>query len=301
VGFGQHLSGRIAASSDQGIHVRDGEVETGKPLDVGPNQDVFRSQGLRRLLKQKAQQSVGEHDGRVEIERIGQALRRIRYDDPLCAGGSSYRDRHVRDQTAIGQDAAVQRLGREDQGNGKARPNRAGQVAGSKNDGRAVGQVGGNGAKGDRQGIEIPPGKEIASQHGGVDQGVDLGLRYRGVLKVESPVTLLPDDQRLQQSERPRRSRLVSPKEIGDGQGARERIDLAPAIAARVHTADDGTHAAADHQVGANTQAIEYSEDTDVGQSFGTPTGENQSRASRTAALAVGRRHGPERGDNEQE
>jgi hypothetical protein len=78
---------------------------------------------------------------------------------------------------------------------------------------------------------------------------------------------------------------LVGPKEIGHRQGARERIDLPSAIAAGVHPADDGAHAAAYDQIGADAEAVEHPEDTDVGQALRPTAGEDQRGAGWAAHL----------------
>ena len=98
---------------------------------------------------------------------------------------------------------------------------------------------------------------------------------------VNLPRTLLPHHQGLDQSQRARRPRLIGSKQIGHREGTSQRVDLPSAISAGVHAADDGSHAAADDEIGANSQAIEHPEDADVGQTLGAATREDQRRARR--------------------
>jgi hypothetical protein len=61
-----------------------------------PHQDVAGPQAVGRLLKQKAEQPVGEHQWRVQVERIAQSFRRIGNDDPVGSGAAGDRNRNVR-------------------------------------------------------------------------------------------------------------------------------------------------------------------------------------------------------------
>ena len=69
-----------------------------------------------------------------------------------------------------------------------------------------------------------------------------------------------------------------NPKEIRDRQRACEGVDLATAVAAGVHRADDRAHAAADYQVRAYAETVEDSKYTDMGQPFGATSRKDQSR-----------------------
>ena len=94
---------------------------------------------------------------------------------------------------------------------------------------------------------------------------------------------------------------MVGPKEIGHGQRASERVDFPPGVSAGVHAADDGSHAAADDEIRPNTQAVEHSENPDVGQTLGASPGEDQRRARGPAGLTLGRSHRKETDENERE
>ena len=95
--------------------------------------------------------------------------------------------------------------------------------------GLAVREVGGDGAERDGQAVEVAPGQQIATQHGGVDQRVGLGLDDRGALQREPPIALLPQDERLKDAERARRERLIGAEQGRERDHAGQRVELATA------------------------------------------------------------------------
>lgn len=145
------------ATPDQAVHVVGGKVEPVESFDPRADQDVVRSQRIAGLLKQEAQQAIGQNDGRVEVYGIRLPLGCIGHDDPLGPFGPSHGDRNVGCEATIGENSAVQRLGSEDERNGKACPNGLSQVAPRQDNGSPIGQIGGHRAKPDRQRVEVPP------------------------------------------------------------------------------------------------------------------------------------------------
>ncbi len=149
-------------------------------------------------------------------------------------------------------------------------------------------EVGGDDEQRNREPTEVAPRNQVAAQHRSVEQGVGLRLVDGGILQVEAMVTLLPDEQRLQLSQRAGRPRIESAEQGPDRKGARQRVDGGGGIAAGIHGADGRTHAAADDQVGADAQAVQRAQQSDMRQPLGAAAGQHQCRA-RGGALLCGR------------
>ena len=123
----------------------------------------------------------------------------------------------------------------------------------------------------------------------GVHQGARLRLDHRRALNGQAPVALLPDHQRLEDAERARREGLIGAEEVGERHDARERVELVAGVSAGIERADDGPHAGADDEIGADAKAVERPKDADVRQSLGASAGEHQRRSRLAAALRLHR------------
>ena len=154
-------------------------------------------------------------------------------------------------------------------------------------------EIGGHHAKRNGQPVEVAARDEIATEHGGIEQGVGFGLPHRGALQVEAAIALLPDDERLKPAQGARSPRLEGGEQRSNGKGARQRVDGARRIAAGVHGAHHRSHAGTDDQVRPDTQAVERAEQANMGESLGSAAREHQRRAGRSALLGgsgIGRR-----------
>jgi hypothetical protein len=87
---------------------------------------------------------------------------------------------------------------------------------------------------------------------------------------------------------------LIGAKETRDRQRPSQRIDLASAVPAGVHTADDGSHAGTHHEIGSNAEAVEHPQQSDVSEPFGAPTREHQGGFPLRTCLAGGHRYDEE-------
>ena len=100
-GPGERCLCGIGAALDQRVDLRRRKVEPGKTFDCRPDEDVIGLQGISGLLKEESEQPVGQDDRGVEIDRIGEPFRGIRYDDALSAGRPRCRNGNVGRETAV--------------------------------------------------------------------------------------------------------------------------------------------------------------------------------------------------------
>ena len=235
---GSTESAAVGAAVDQPLDVPAAEVEAGEPLDVGPDEEIAVAERVGALLEEELHQPVGDEQRGVAFERVARVLGGVDHDDAIRAFGPRHGHGDVGRESAVGEKPAVAPLGREEQRHRRARAHRLGQVARLHDDRLTVGEVGGHGAEGNRQGIEVSPRQQVAAEQGGVHQRVGLGLDDGGALERESPIALLPEHERLENAERARGERLVGAEERGERDDAGERIELAAAVAAGVERAD---------------------------------------------------------------
>jgi hypothetical protein len=167
------------------------------------------------LSKEKIDQAVGHEKRSVRSQRIHRVSGGIGDDHPLRAHLSRHRDGNVGREPAVDKQSSVPPFGGEEQRDTGARSHRLGKVSGREHHNFSMGQIGGDCAKGNGQGVEISPGQQITAEHRRVHHGVDLGLDQRGALQGETPLALLPHHQRLQRSQRTRGERLIAPEESG--------------------------------------------------------------------------------------
>ncbi len=284
--------GRAAAAVEDGDDAPLAEVEALETLDVRANQEIAVAQRIHGLIEEEAHQPIGDDERVIDVDAVGRMLGRIGDEDDLGALLACDPDGNVGGESAVDEEPSIDPLGREDQGNGGARPDGLGQVARRQDHDLPVGQIGGDGAEGDEQGIEVPPGDQIPLEHRRVHQSVDLRLEDRCALEVEATLPLLPHDQRPQDAERAGRLGLVGPEELAQRQLPGERVQLPTAVATGIQRTQDGAHAGADDQIGPQAETVQRAEDTDVGETLGAASGEDQGGPSRMALLCLHRRGG---------
>jgi hypothetical protein len=135
------------------------------------------------------------------------------------------------------------------------------------------------------QGIEIPRREQIAPEHSGVNQRVNVGLCDRSTLEGETSLSLFPRNEWLQLAERSRCTGLIGAEQVGDLERTGQGIDLPSLVAAGIHRSNDGTHTTTDDQIGPDAQAVEYPKYSDMGQAFCPTTGEYQGGTLGTTGL----------------
>ena len=127
-----------------------------------------------------------------------------------------------------------------------------------------------------RQGVEVAPSDEVSAKHSRVEQRARLTLDDCRALDSETMLALLPYDEGLQDPERAGGERLVGAEEIGEGDDARQRVELTTRVATGIEGSDNGPHAGADHEIGPNAQTVERAQDADVRESLGPTAREDE-------------------------
>ena len=263
-----------------------GEVEAGELVHVGTHQHVGVGERVGRLQEEESDQPVRHEERGVGVELRRQVVGRVGHDHLRGSRGPRDGHRQVGGEPSVDEIATVAQLGVEQQWHGDAGANRLGQVAGAHDDRRPIRQIGGDGAERNGQRVEIPTGKQVAAEQGGVHQRVELRLDDRGALQIEAMLPLLPQDQRLQHAEAARGPRLIGAKQLGEWNHSSQGIQLAAGVPAGVERAHRGTHTRAHDQVRSDPEAVQHAEHADVGQPLGAPAREHQGGSRRRTALA---------------
>jgi len=262
---GQHLASFSVTAFDQGGNVGPVEIQAPERVYVWPDVPVARADRLRRLAEEEAEELIGEHKRGGQVERVRQVFGGVGNDGAAGTLPACHAHRDVGHEGPVAEVAAIQLFRFEDQGDRHAGPDRSGEVAGPEDDLLAPGEVGRDGPEGDGERVEPAAGQEVPPQQGGIEQRVDLVFTDGGTLQGEPAVALLPHDERRPLAERAGGAGLVLPEEIGEVEGAGQRVYLATGVAAGVHGSHDGTHAGPDHEIGPDPEAVEDPEDADVG------------------------------------
>ena len=258
------------------------EIGCGEIAEIGLDQDVRRleqgERGADVLLGQDVDHLASDTEERVELAALHQRRAQVHRDDDVGAHRAGDVHRQVVGEPAVDEQIAFDFRRRNRTRHRHARAHHARELAVAEHDRRAGDEVRGNGAKRDRQGVELPEAGRLdeTAQH-----RLDLRARHDAFLEqqraVAQPQLEAEEDRAVIELAADRlvlAGRIFIEQHAG-GNFRDQRFHFGRGHAACVRAPDHGAHARAGDAVDRDMQRLEHFQDADMRSAPRTAAGQD--------------------------